>query len=51
MDIARMKNCKKGMRKFLEMIDMFIIFVALSVSSMSTYVKMYQIVHSKYILI
>lgn len=31
------------------MMDMFIIFIALTVSSMSTYVKMYQIVHSKYV--
>lgn len=47
--IAGRKNYKRAMRKFLVMMDMFIIFITVMVSSVSTYVIIYQIVHSKYV--
>lgn len=41
MGIAGRKYYKRCMNKFSVMMDMFIIFITMIVSSMSTYVKMY----------
>lgn len=49
MGIAGRKNYKRGMRKRLVVMDMFIIFITVRVSSVSSCVIIYQTVYSKYV--